>query len=877
LPLLRLQLEDEVKLPLDAALQTLLGLNDMTGDCCLDRPADLCGKEVSLYNFFRNVIIDDTKIDVQVCGMKQFIVQNDESVQDVNGLVYAFGTRPKVSSNFYIGSEEIFMKQWGEVRVNTSWKDLPKDQGAVNGLDAHYQGYQSQVWNGAAWVDVNPIKHENFLVQFAYLQDGDWHVKNGSIACGADPLDPSKYDPLFPVVPAAPGHCFSNTADFTSRYTHQYAFLNTDFPGYASPSKEAIVFKGIKQLDASTRACFLRMSLKCQDFQHDQYPFVLARQMMAAGKLPELVPGAVYFNLTPTDIKILDLPQLFNDITDSAAISDKTNPIIQKVSDMATEAPNDTTKDNFPDDGARTVAIVGQVNTNIDVDYVSPPSGSPNPQHLGHLPSAEDTLHSKLVSMRDRVKNGASGAVIPLEPYTPTIAGMSLDYTASAPAADITLIHLYPYTGTYKQEEIRLNPPLLPTFCDEGTLFLGLKDLVPGENLNLLFQLAEATSDSESDPQDLNWYYLVNNGWQPLRNKFEVLDDATDNLTTSGIIKFSLPANIAADNTIMPKGLFWIRAGVAINSAGVSETMAILPQAIRATFTNDSANDKLRLGTSLPAGSISKLETADANIKSVNQPYDGFGGAVPEVQSQYYVRVSELLRHKGRAIQKFDYERLVLQNFPQIYKAKCINHTFSLNAHAYTNDFPVAPGYVQVAVIPDLNQLKAGDSFQPRTPVSLLEQIEKSLQGKSSPFVRIRAMNPRYEAVHFCITVKLLPGKDPTYFKQQLAEDIRTFMAPWVVGDYYKLSFGQCVSRSDIIQFLETRDYIDYVLQLKMLREDDTGNPCDEPMQICPATPRSILIAGDVEVTVLPNDACEQWGEGDCNDSEPLNDYCKES
>jgi len=136
-------------------------------------------------------------------------------------------------------------------------------------------------------------------------------------------------------------------------------------------------------------------------------------------------------------------------------------------------------------------------------------------------------------------------------------------------------------------------------------------------------------------------------------------------------------------------------------------------------------------------------------------------------------------------------------------------------------------------------------------------------------------MNPRYEAVHFCITVKLLPGKDPVFYKQQLADDIERFMAPWAVGDYYKLSFGQCISRSDVIQFLETRDYVDYIQQLKMLREDDLQNPCDEPMQICPATPRSILIAGDVDVTLLPDTACQQWGEGQCNAPILLNDYCK--
>ena len=870
LPLVKLQLDDGVKVPLDPTLQGILGLPDTASDCCLDRPADLACKEISLYNFFRNVVIDDTTIDVQVCGMKQFIVQNDESVQDVNGLVYAFGTRPRLDSNFYIGSEEIFMKQWSEVRVNVNWKDLPAD------FDQYYQGYQMQYLDGAIWKNIGEIKKENFLVEFSFLQDGNWYFKPDTQPCS---IDGKSYSQLFPALPALPadlGTCFTALADFTMLYSHQYEVQNTDFQDTGgqpmpSPALENYVFKGIKQLDASTRACFLRMSLKCQDFQHEQYPFVLARQMAAAGKLPDLVAGAVYFGIDPvTGYEVLDLSKLFNDVINSANISDQTLPTVEDVWNKIHEALG-VPPDNFPDNLAKVTAVAFSIEQPISVNFVPPPV-----QNYASLKDAEEHLNSLLDDMRSRVQNFTnSGAVIPKEPYTPVISGMSLDYQAGAKAADITLIHLYPYTGTYKQVELRLNPPLLPTFCDEGNLFLGLKDLVPGENLNLLFQLAEATSDSETDPQDVYWYYLVNNGWQPLRNKFEVLDDTTDNLTTSGIVKFSLPANIAADNTIMPKGLYWLRAGVSMNSVGVSESLAILPQAISVTFTNDPANDKLRLANPLPAGSISKLETADANIKSVNQPYDGFGGAVPELQSQYYVRVSELLRHKGRAIQKFDYERLVLQNFPQLFKAKCVNHSFSLNAHLYMNDFPFSPGYVQVAVIPDLNKLKAANSFQPRTPVSLLEQIEKFLQGRSSPFVRIRAMNPRYEAVHFCITVKLLAGKDPTFFKNQLAADIREFMAPWVVGDYYKLSFGQCVSRSDILQFLETRDYIDYILKLQMIRDDDKSDPCKEPMEICPATPRSILIAGDVEVCVMPNDSCEQWGEGDCNDAVQLNDYCK--
>jgi hypothetical protein len=47
--------------------------------------------------------------------------------------------------------------------------------------------------------------------------------------------------------------------------------------------------------------------------------------------------------------------------------------------------------------------------------------------------------------------------------------------------------------------------------------------------------------------------------------------------------------------------------------------------------------------------------------------------------------------------------------FSQVFKAKCINHSFGLDANKHFNDFPVAPGYVLLAVIPDLNRLKASE------------------------------------------------------------------------------------------------------------------------------------------------------------------------
>ncbi len=863
-PVVKVQLNDHIKLkwkiPKDPEVD-----QDDSGDCCkmLDDCCLLIGpgpglQVISYYHFFRNVTISQENlaiplIEVDVCGLKNIIVQSDDSLMDVNAPILPFSARPKIDSNFYIGSEEIFLKKWQEVYVNLNWTNKPAD------FKKYYLAYQTHLLGHPP---SNVVTEDDFKIQISILQDGDWEIWKhcqGMPDFDCKPMPADIKCEFFQDFAATGINCTDN-----QNYLYQYAIIRaTDFVPALPYAIEKNVYTGIKKMTVATRFGFIRITLKCQDFQHSIYPFILARQMLAFGKLPQTVDGAVYFDQNGDPIVFSS-----DDIKATVASADQLAANV----DIDVNGANGIVA-NTPAVGNITGGNADRIRT-----ILAPlPFGD-------HLAADAANLFGTIDGLNTFINNIASfQAVIPNEPWTPTISNISVDYKAIANFEDVDLIHLYPYNGTYKSEELSLQPTLFPEFCDEGTLFLGLQNLVPGDNLNVLFQLAEATSDSESDPEEVFWYYLDNNTWKPLRTGFEVMDDATKNLTSTGIIKFALPANMTKDNTVMPAGMHWIKATIPQNSGSVSETTDILTQAIKVVFTNDDANDKLRLAQPLTAGSISKLNEADASVKSVTQPYDAFGGLVPEIQQQFYVRVSETLRHKGRAIQAFDYERIVLQQFPQLFKVKCINHSFALNAHAYKNDFPYAPGYVLMAVIPDLNQLKAGNSFEPKVPVSIIEDIDTYIRARTSPFVRFRAMNPRYEKINFCLRIKLLKGKDENYYKEKIKEDISEFLAPWAVGDYYKLTFGQCVYRSDIIQFLETRDYMDYISDLQMGREGSTPDPVHP--KVCPATPRSILIAGNIEVCIDPPD-CDRWGSYvacdennpivDCNTKpEKISDYCK--
>lgn len=838
-----------VKVELDDALKILLqdtSFNVSAVECCLDRAVDLCGREVSLYHFFRNVVILNATIDVKVCGLKNFIVQNDESLQDVNSPVYPFGTRPNVADfdivnpdptpknligpNFYIGSQEILCKKWDDVFINLNWKDKPTD------FSDYYKGY---VKNG--------LDKNGFQINISVLEEGKWMSEINHLAPFTIALNPVTNDNnrlLFEDDAAISGCVQINPFE-------QNIYIKNDFFGLNQ--KFTLANDKLIKYDVNAKNGFLKITLENQDFGHKDYPFVLARQMMAFGKLPnEQVDTAVYYDSTGSPI-VFDSSKIKDDIHNAVPIVNRINNDAIKINTKAGPGPGPINATNS--NSIRNVLRHNDpIGPNLKVDALA-------------IKKIINDTDAKIADI------SKFAAIIPNEPWTPIISNISLDYTATAEIADIDLIHLYPYQNTYKHEDITIQPSLLPVFCDEGTLFAGLTDLIPGDTLNILFQFAEATGDSESDPQEVYWQYLDNNQWMDLRPGFEVLDDATENLTTSGIIKFALPENMTIDNTIMPEGLYWIKASVPKNSRAVSETLGIYTQAIEAIFTNNTTNDKNRLSSPLEAGSVSKLQVADANVKQVSQPYPSFNGQVPEENGHYYIRVSELLRHKGRAIQKFDYERLALEAFPQIYKAKCINHSFALNANDYKNDFPFAPGYVILAVIPDLNQLLAGQSFEPKVPAGIIENIKEYIANRVSPFVKIRVMNPRYEKINFCLSVKLIYGKDENYYKEKVAEDIREFLAPWAVGEFNKLTFGQCVNKSDIIGFLETRDYIDYITKLQMYHEFELDSTHDN-LEICPATPRSILIAGNIEVCIEDSDSTD-WYAVTCSDINLITDYCK--
>jgi hypothetical protein len=474
-------------------------------------------------------------------------------------------------------------------------------------------------------------------------------------------------------------------------------------------------------------------------------------------------------------------------------------------------------------------------------------------------------LYTKLLA-------AAAGDVIPNQPYTPLIASLTLGYTAILKPDDLDrrfeqLFQIGPFghrqvlptEDEANAAQLKLNLKLIPEFLvngdsaddppevAEGSLLIGLDGLQPPQNLSLLIQVAEGSEDPLSETQPVIWSYLADDEWVKFEPA-EILADATNGLLESGVIKLAMPKRMTPARTLLPAGRHWIKASVAHTTRAVPRLVAIHPQAVVASF-RDQNNDPQHLARPLPAETIGKLRQRQAAIKTVCQPYASFAGRMAEPDQQLMTRVSERLRHKGRALTIYDYERLVLESFPEVYKVRCINHTRGpLNNQTECEH---APGYIRLVVVPDLRNRNAVDPLKPRLSIGQRRRIRSYLAGLASEMVTIEVENPDYEEIQVGFNVILQPGRDQGHYTGLLEQEIIGFLSPWLYDDAADLTFGGLIQRSSILNFIDERPYVDYVTDLRMDQIIDGITHSNLEQAEATSSSSALVSAGSHSITAL--------------------------
>jgi len=710
----------------------------------------------------------------QVHGFK------DQGKLDPSKPFFPFGPVPRKGSNFFVGSTEVFQKNWTSINLNIGWKDKPA-------LKKNYEAYgKSFVFDGNSNYDLSSTKiptdpvvtgDNYFKVTARYIKNNNW----------------------FPDTEDSATH---NLFDSPVAISHDPADLITAGAADISP---LLMKKGI-----DVNKAVLQNYLAPQSIAEPGKSQKKPQPISAKFEVANFNPG-------------FRLPLISTEIFSPATKSDY----------LRLSLVNDFLHEHY----ARllTLAMITKAKPTTDV-------------------------------------------LIPNEPYTPVIASITLDYQASAKntfvfggsvapqdkldnftSRSVQLFHEHPFGQSeqhiFLKEQCdfidptsRRNIRLVPEFSPEGEIYIGLQNARPSSLVNLLFQFVEGSENplapTFTGDKKIEWFALSNNEWKSL-NRDYITGDTTNHFLQPGIVKIILPAEANSSNTLLEARFHWLKAQPpdGLKNTSVCKLAGIYAQAVEAVFS-DNGNELSHLNSSLPSGTIKKFIEKPALIKGLSQPYASFGGAAIEDDHAYYLRVSERLRHKNRSVNIWDYERLVLQRFPSVYKVKCLSHT-SINKEDGTPDyFEISPGFVSLIVIPDIRNKNSFDPLQPRASQNLLREIEDFISPLHSLHVKFDADNPDYETVFLDFRVKFYDQFDANAYRKILNDDIVRYLSPWAYGEFSDIHFGGKLYKSVIIRFIEERPYVDFISHFKMYQRkgDEDKNIADHSM-VSASSARAILVS----------------------------------
>lgn len=467
----------------------------------------------------------------------------------------------------------------------------------------------------------------------------------------------------------------------------------------------------------------------------------------------------------------------------------------------------------------------------------------------------EDFLHADYRRETMIESRKTSGAKVLNEPYTPTVQDITLAYSAQSAVADLTLddagsfaessdlqfFHLGAFGARREHPFLRRDPGwvaqkrcnLLPAYPDEGEFIVGVDGVAAGGSIHLLLQVAEGSADPDLTAQPVRWSVLCDNQWRPVAPE-ELALDTTRGLRASGLVGIVLSSATTTDNSWLPAGPVWLKAAIGQDSGAACKLLGVEANALEVVRVWPADAPAPAVETVLP-GSIAKLLSPPAGLKTVSQPYASFGGRAAESPAMLNRRAAERLRHRQRCITPWDYERLLLENFPAVHRVKCIPHASDTSW--------MAPGHVLIVAIPDLRNRNLPDMLQPKIDLDTLTRMTELARTHASPQVAVRVRNPAYQAIRLAFKVRFRAGYPFDHSRQQLHQAIVEALSPWAFSTGRQLDFGGRIYRSALLDFVEELPYVDFVTDFRCGLAGEGDLLLNDVAEIVADRPDTILVS----------------------------------
>ena len=137
----------------------------------------------------------------------------------------------------------------------------------------------------------------------------------------------------------------------------------------------------------------------------------------------------------------------------------------------------------------------------------------------------------------------------------------------------------------------------------------------------------------------------------------------------TGVLSLKIPTDISDKNQVFNQNKIYIKACSKNKSNQFSLIRSINTNSVSATELLDKSAS--RISTTIPPESVEGFIIPIEGVIAMQQKLGSFKGLDKESDIDYYIRSSELLRHKNRPVTKWDVEKFVLAKFSWLSHVKC--------------------------------------------------------------------------------------------------------------------------------------------------------------------------------------------------------------
>ncbi|MGL6315009.1 hypothetical protein [Vibrio sp. WXL103] len=404
---------------------------------------------------------------------------------------------------------------------------------------------------------------------------------------------------------------------------------------------------------------------------------------------------------------------------------------------------------------------------------------------------------------------------LPKAPYTPSVIKLIANYRAQKrvqvssiePEEPCKITHIHPFGESIiyplDNSKMRVCQRLLPRYDQDGHVFIGLRASQLAGYLNLYFMLDEESDLLSPYPSSsFEWFYLVDNQWVPLPAA-NMIHDTTQGFLTSGIITLEIPAAINTHHSIMPTDLYWLRVSTSEGLGRFPKCYQVATHVLQINPDADTRDFKAPFSNWHSRPKLSQLSTI-AQLTAMEHCQE------TESEQEWITRTSEYLRHKGKATNPWDYERIVLTTFPSVGSVNCFaSHRFECKTKQ--------PGHVLIIVTPNSLSCQHAPCQRKNLNVATLVAIKNHLQHATRPQARLEVRNPGYEEIQVRCQVCFAKGIHHGLALRRLKYAITKALCPWQANSLNQ-GLGWTLSLAKLTAFIKQQAHVVAVSGLSVVK-----------------------------------------------------------